>query len=91
MACAVAISAAGSGRRRWGVAAGASGTTFKPLVKGPPPQYDHRVLQQRSRELVGRQHPELLPLVEQGGCPPAASSCRCHPGSFATSALHTRA
>ena len=41
-------------------------TKAAPLVAGPPIGYDHRVLRPQSEALVGRQHPELLPLVQDG-------------------------
>lgn len=45
-----------------------------PLVAGPPPGYDHRILRSQSEAFIGRQHPSLLPLVQDGEC--RQSRCR---------------
>lgn len=39
-----------------------------PLVAGPSPGYDHRILRSQSEAFIGRQHPSLLPLVQDGEC-----------------------
>ena len=63
----------GTGRARLCVVAA---QPLAPLVRGPPPDYHHRVLRKGTEELV-RSHPSLLPLVQDGEGRRRRRRCRC--------------
>lgn len=67
---------AGTGRARLCVVAAHA------AVRGPPPDYNHRVLR-KSSEAVIRNHPSLLPLVQDGAAaPPPPGLCLLLPRPY---------